>query len=260
MGKENRAFTLIELLVVIAIIALLMAIVAPALRKAKEYARKVICGSNLRQVGIAIGNYETQYSFDFRVHKELEKGWQYQTGTADMPWEDSYYQRDIMNAESLPDYKVFFCAGVKGISYEKNYLYSDALAGTMIQRDMGTIISMRKTDPSKRPALWSTYAWLWKKGAPENPESSNLITNNNASNRVLLVDVPTQAYVYAMGIGNNDATVLTNVFGSSDDADAIQTVPHGNALMSDLSMINPADKVEEFNMWIWNSPTWAGIN
>jgi prepilin-type N-terminal cleavage/methylation domain-containing protein/prepilin-type processing-associated H-X9-DG protein len=52
--KVLAAFTLIEILVVIAIIAILMAIITPAMRKAKEAARETICKSNLRSVGLGI--------------------------------------------------------------------------------------------------------------------------------------------------------------------------------------------------------------
>jgi len=56
-SRRRRAFTLIELLVVIAIIALLMAILVPVLRSARNHARTVVCRSNLKQLGQIMNLY-----------------------------------------------------------------------------------------------------------------------------------------------------------------------------------------------------------
>jgi prepilin-type N-terminal cleavage/methylation domain-containing protein len=76
MMKKFKAFTLIELLVVIAIIALLLSIVVPTLKKAKDAARRISCANRLKQWGIAIQMYTADNNDKIM---RMSRGWGWDT-------------------------------------------------------------------------------------------------------------------------------------------------------------------------------------
>jgi len=105
--RKRRGFTLIELLVVIAIIAVLIALLLPAVQQAREAARRTQCKNNMKQLGLAMFNYESTYG-QFPIAGlwtvdptntvcTYAQGW----GQAILPYHD---QANIYNAfnQSLP--------------------------------------------------------------------------------------------------------------------------------------------------------------
>jgi prepilin-type N-terminal cleavage/methylation domain-containing protein len=68
--RRRQAFTLIELLVVVAILAVLAAMLLPALRNAKEAANRTVCINNLRQIGIGIMAFATENDGDLSAFRQ----------------------------------------------------------------------------------------------------------------------------------------------------------------------------------------------
>ncbi len=127
---HGRLFTLIELLVVIAIIAILAALLFPALKKAHDRARKVLCGSNLKNIGTVIACYANDYNEYLPPYNaDTWKAYDLDKTSTNVSTIWKIFMPYLTNDPTMRDYaswgQVFFCPLNKEVTFK--YLESGTL-------------------------------------------------------------------------------------------------------------------------------------
>jgi prepilin-type N-terminal cleavage/methylation domain-containing protein/prepilin-type processing-associated H-X9-DG protein len=129
--KRSSGFTLIELLVVIAIISILASMLFPAFSRARESARKTVCVSNLKQIGLGIMQYTQDYDERFPI------GYPFWAASLVTPPPPEQFLIETVNPY-LKSYQIWDCPSWRGVytasaTYRGNYSYvSGSTASNLI--------------------------------------------------------------------------------------------------------------------------------
>jgi prepilin-type N-terminal cleavage/methylation domain-containing protein len=200
-SRRPRGFTLVELLVVISIIALLLAVLMPALSKAREQGRRVVCAANLKQLGTLL----EFYSMDNKSSYPIPYSCWYMAGSKGFYSDGGYYGGyynptgllNLMpylfkdgasdkNQNGMGRMKIFWCPACKSNGYNQFQWQGTAYANFGYNQYCGWGLPQPNSNPQANLGLtWytgrgATYTWGRPEHCPDkNTDKGNWLTLND---------------------------------------------------------------------------------
>ena len=177
-----KGFTLIELLVVIAIIAILAAMLLPALAKAKEKAQQIACISNLKQMGAALNLYVDDNNSYFPLASDSSLGGS-NIWTLSLKSYLPLAANPTGGAKYGQENKVFICPNAKFINLTTNQIVRTySCTGTMLGTQTGST-GLTATQPRKAtPMLQLTETLVVVEGKQQSTLPTSSSVNSSYSN------------------------------------------------------------------------------